>query len=531
MGMKKGSVNMIPSSGAKKVTDPRLVIARANKGTEELIEKFAASRPQQGDSDPAALRTAAVNMQAAVEALRDCVLFMPGKRVESGAFDIRPALIVYKKEKDSPDAQRFLGAFTSLEQVKPGLIPEGTPITTLPFAAICEMAVNFMEAGNSLEGVMINPQTVRFGIPANLVRKVLEAEKERRQTGEKKPIQMSTNPPQPKVENPQADALIASLGECSDPEEKNNIINQLYDYIWEKPVVVPSHMTADKKAGPAVFENRRKAGDAEAANISTCAYTSIECMKTLAPKGSFAAIMKFSDATAQTLKFSSIQTEGVRPIEGLSLCAKDGKQIFFPVKMLERFVQVAERRKAAKENPSAETPKTVAEQVLPKKPQMQLTPEMKAGLEHIRFELTYLPKRFAEQGQALIDDIYARRETCLDELFEDSYTNKREYPYLEEEFSVLASSAREDLEIIRVDFPEADQVVNCAARAYLVWNPKTQKGQYFAAVRMAGKGAKEHIMRCKGDGMVTDMGETVTEGTELSYIIELADRFESGEED
>ena len=81
----------------------------------------------------------------------------------------------------------------------------------------------------------------------------------------------------------------------------------------------------------------------------------------------------------------------------------------------------------------------------PKKKTLQLTPEQYLQFERRQFEFGFLPKRFFEQGQTFMDELCEKKEEYIDQLFEEAYQEKRRYPYLPEDFSVMVMNIAEDL--------------------------------------------------------------------------------------
>ena len=73
----------------------------------------------------------------------------------------------------------------------------------------------------------------------------------------------------------------------------------------------------------------------------------------------------------------------------------------------------------------------------PKK--MQLTQEQYLLFERKQFEFGFMPKRFFAQGKQMMDDLCEKKEEYMDQFFEECYQQKRMYPYLPEDFSVMVN--------------------------------------------------------------------------------------------
>lgn len=151
---------------------------------------------------------------------------------------------------------------------------------------------------------------------------------------------------------------------------------------------------------------------------------------------------------------------------------------------------------------------------------VQLTEEQYKAFERRHFEFTSLPKAFFEKGQEFVDNLCSNKEQYIDELFEDSYQNKRMYPYLTEEFSFMAMDISDELLVLRVDMPTNDSVKGCSKRIYMTWNKTTSTGKYFAIEAISPQ--QNVITEVMTDGSKNNHGEAPVEGAELQAIIDLA---------
>lgn len=156
----------------------------------------------------------------------------------------------------------------------------------------------------------------------------------------------------------------------------------------------------------------------------------------------------------------------------------------------------------------------------PKKKTLQLTPEQYLQFERRQFEFGFLPKRFFEQGQAFMDELCEKKEEYIDQLFEEAYQEKRRYPYLPEDFSVMVMNIAEDLLIVRVDLPAQDMVAPSCLRIYLAWNEVAGSGRYLTIETV--KDSKERKLgELTLDWKKVDHGVAPVEGAELQYVIDL----------
>lgn len=156
----------------------------------------------------------------------------------------------------------------------------------------------------------------------------------------------------------------------------------------------------------------------------------------------------------------------------------------------------------------------------PKKKTLQLTPEQYLQFERRQFEFGFLPKRFFEQGQAFMDELCEKKEEYIDQLFEEAYQEKRRYPYLPEDFSVMVMNIAEDLLIVRVDLPTQDMAAPSCLRIYLAWNEVAGSGRYLTIETV--KDSKERKLgELTLDWKKVDHGVAPVEGAELQYVIDL----------
>ena len=156
----------------------------------------------------------------------------------------------------------------------------------------------------------------------------------------------------------------------------------------------------------------------------------------------------------------------------------------------------------------------------PKKKTLQLTPEQYLQFERRQFEFGFLPKRFFEQGQTFMDELCEKKEEYIDQLFEEAYQEKRRYPYLPEDFSVMVMNIAEDLLIVRVDLPAQDMAAPSCLRIYLAWNEVAGSGRYLTIETV--KDSKERKLgELTSDWKKVDYGVAPVEGAELQYVIDL----------
>ncbi len=157
----------------------------------------------------------------------------------------------------------------------------------------------------------------------------------------------------------------------------------------------------------------------------------------------------------------------------------------------------------------------------PEKKTIKLTEQQYLQLERHQFEASYLPKLLYAQGQAFMDTLMEEKEEYIDRLFEESFKEKRMYPYLPEDFSVMIMNLSETFSVVRIDMPERDMAVGLAQRVYCTWDAdKERAGCYLICV---GK-EKGTLMLCEVTSDLKSMthGEAPAVGAELQAVIDLA---------
>lgn len=141
-----------------------------------------------------------------------------------------------------------------------------------------------------------------------------------------------------------------------------------------------------------------------------------------------------------------------------------------------------------------------------------------AVFERKQFEMRFLPKKFFDEGKAFMDELCEKKEEYVDMLFEESYQQKRMYPYLPEEFSVMALDISDELLIVNADLPNRDLDTASALRIYFVWNKLKENGRYFTIE----KGLKGNVFcEITSDWKHVNYGDAPVEGAEIQRIMDL----------
>ena len=153
--------------------------------------------------------------------------------------------------------------------------------------------------------------------------------------------------------------------------------------------------------------------------------------------------------------------------------------------------------------------------------QLKLTPEQAKVLAKKQVEFGILPKRLFAEKDAFVNQLCEQKEALINAIFSSMYKDGKDYPYTEEDYSVMALEIGPDLTLIRVDFPEDGIVVPLCYRVYFTYDPISQKAGYYTIEKMAEAG-KRLLGGFGADGKHISYGEAPVEGAEIDRIITLA---------
>ena len=138
--------------------------------------------------------------------------------------------------------------------------------------------------------------------------------------------------------------------------------------------------------------------------------------------------------------------------------------------------------------------------------------------ERVTFEKKFLPTQFFADAETFMQKLDTRKGAFLDELFEESYQQKRMYPYLEEDFSVMLLTISERLTVARVEFPAKDIGMGVCQRAFLAWNKQSKTARYF--VIEVGQDVNK-LGEIDKDLKYISYGQAPVDGAELQRVIDL----------
>lgn len=286
-----------------------------------------------------------------------------------------------------------------------------------------------------------------------------------------------------KIQNPEVEKLVAEYSELKTTEKLNELLTEIH----KGTLIIPANMDEKQQPYPCVL------GNAEGDKYFPV-YTSMEQMKD-SPKPEGIMTLTFEAINA-------IAAASDESVKGIVINPFTHNLLFFR-ELVNKVAEIDEQRRKATETRMR-----------------QVTPEQYMVIARKFFEFNYLPRKMTEQGQEFIDELCNRKETYLDELYEDSYQEKRLYPFVEEDFSVMIMDIDEELLVVRADMPTRYMSIPSCFRVYLAWNKAEKKGRYFT-IEMTPNAEERLLAEMGADLKRYEHGTAPVEGAELQEIIRL----------
>ena len=245
-------------------------------------------------------------------------------------------------------------------------------------------------------------------------------------------------------------------------EKTGENLNALIELMRTRRVLVPANLNDEKKPVPCLINSPKN-------GMFLPIYTS---KKEIPESPKSEAIINMPFLATNNMVFQ--QDEKVSGI----VINPFTQNLIFKRALVEKIEEVEKKRK---------------EGAQPKK--MQLTQEQYLLFERKQFEFGFMPKRFFEQGKQMMDDLCEKKEEYMDQFFEECYQQKRMYPYLPEDFSVMVMDLSDSLLIVRVDLPVRDMgVPSCLnLEKYLECFEKLMKFVKADILRLNGPRIRENI--------------------------------------
>lgn len=265
-------------------------------------------------------------------------------------------------------------------------------------------------------------------------------------------------------------------------------LNDLLNCITKCRILSPAVMNDKKQPAPCLIKN--KDGDS---------YLPIYTNKEQIPEHvKSQGIMNMPYLTANRTAF--VQKEKIKGI----VINPFTHNLIFKMQLIERVEEVEKNK------------------IVNGKKTMKLTPEQYVQFERRQFEVGFLPKKLYSEGQTFMDLLCDQKETYVDQLYEESYHEKRMYPYIDEDFSVMVMNISQEFLVIRLDMPNRDLASGLAFRVYFTWNSAERKAGYYRITQ--GKLKNEVILEeVTPELRLVSHGVAPAEGAELQQIIDLAE--------
>ena len=187
-------------------------------------------------------------------------------------------------------------------------------------------------------------------------------------------------------------------------EKTGENLNALIELMRTRRVLVPANLNDEKKPVPCLINSPKN-------GMFLPIYTS---KKEIPESPRSEAVINMPFLATNNMVFQ--QDEKVSGI----VINPFTQNLIFKRALVEKIEEVEKKRK---------------EGAQPKK--MQLTQEQYLLFERKQFEFGFMPKRFFAQGKQMMDDLCEKKEEYMDQFFEECYQQKRMYPYLPEDFSVM----------------------------------------------------------------------------------------------
>lgn len=271
-------------------------------------------------------------------------------------------------------------------------------------------------------------------------------------------------------------------------------LNKLLSCIVKCRVLVPAEMAENQKPAPCMIKNKEDE-----------VYLPIYTSKAQIPqKPKSPLIMNVPYAGINMTAAQSLEVQGIviNPFSG---------NLIFKKELLLKIKEVVEAQ--------AKAPKD-AEGNAPQMKTMKLTQQQYLQFERRQFEGMFLPKKMYADPETFFKELCEKKEEYVDQLFEEAYKEKRMYPYLPEDFSVMAMNITEELLVVRVDMPLKDMSPCASVRLYLTWVEKQKEAHYYLIE--TGQVRDEYLLGEINSQMAhLNHGEAPVEGAELQKIVDM----------
>ena len=179
--------------------------------------------------------------------------------------------------------------------------------------------------------------------------------------------------------------------------------------------------------------------------------------------------------------------------------------------------------------------KLVVERAKVKRAGIKVTPEQAQVLLRRKVETELVPKALYENPKEFTEKLCEEfaDHSCeqgtdyLVSFYRRVYHEKMPSLYKAEQFSLMPLNIREDLLLIRIDYPDTKKQEPVILRGYVLYNEQAQIADYYAVEKGLEKGKNKAIR--VGENLKCEyLGESVEEGSELQMVLDFYDeKYES----
>lgn len=152
----------------------------------------------------------------------------------------------------------------------------------------------------------------------------------------------------------------------------------------------------------------------------------------------------------------------------------------------------------------------------------KMTPQQRKIAMRQKAEFQDLPSKIYKEGAAFIHQLCDEKETVINEIYQNAYQDM-EYPFGEDDFSVMPLDISDELLLVRIDLPEVKESAQLCHRIYVTQNPKDEEIHYFTVERGRKKG-QSNLCGIGSDGRHIEYGEAPVEGAEIQRIMDIIEQ-------
>ena len=114
---------------------------------------------------------------------------------------------------------------------------------------------------------------------------------------------------------------------------------------------------------------------------------------------------------------------------------------------------------------------------------------------------------------------YANWQAKNEAYFEQAYQDIRRYPFLPEDYKVMAIDPSVDETFVSIEMPESGRSVGVNSQIFMIWNKETKKGRFFG-IKM-DQGNRSILMEALPDHKLRVVSPAPESGTEMNTILTL----------